>query len=572
MEQTIKKVLQQIKEHGGDEVFTDSPRFKAMLKDLTRDERVINILSIAVCDVSAYNRLGNANANNNAESAINSLAEELFKKRFVDKGVAKMVLGCIADLHGYVYEITYSEPVTRVIGSTLTFGKYDWRVLDVKNGKALLISKDVTHVNKPYNETKTDVTWENCTLRQWLNRDFLNEFSSQEQSQICLSTIPNEDNQWYGTKGVNQTTDRIFLLSLDEVDNYFGNSGDYQNKRRKKYVSAGNVQPNSTGDYLLNENDKDRVSTYRGSQTWWWLRSSGGGSDDAAYVNYAGSVVVAGRPVSERRTGGGVRPALWLNLESGEDNNKTINRISPTVASPQQQAQSAPVYVSPQLHSTQQDSIAPIGSIYRFGSEDWLVLEADGNKRLLLSKDILENRTYHSELVSTNWEDCDLRNYLNGEFYNSFVPKDRARIIQHNVVNEPNPWWDTPGGNNTQDFIWLLSLEEICKYFGNSEGQLNSRTKRALAQQLKRDYWDKGKTNIYEWIDFYFNNEVFVHDENSPKRVSTYKGKASYWWLRSPGRDSRGVASVDDDGIVLVGGDGVSEGGFGVRPALWLNL
>ena len=175
-------------------------------------------------------------------------------------------------------------PTTPVIGSELKFGKYDWRVLDVQNGKVLLISKDVTHVKKPYNESRTGVTWENCTLRQWLNRDFLSEFSSQEQSQICLSTIPNEDNQWYKTKGGNRTTDRIFLLSLDEVNNY-------------------------------------RAAKFDNSQAWWWLRSPGDHSLTAACVGGGGDVYVYGYDVyvlgfyiSYSDAGGGVRPALWLNL------------------------------------------------------------------------------------------------------------------------------------------------------------------------------------------------------------------------------------------------------------------
>ena len=215
----------------------------------------------------------------------------------------------------------------------------------------------------------------------------------------------------------------------------------------------------------------------------------------------------------------------------------------------------------------------PIGSIYRFGGSEWKVLDTDSGKILLISKDILEKRPYHNEFVSTSWAECDLRKYLNDEFYNSFVPKDRARILRHDVTNDDNPWWDTPGGENTQDYIWLLSLEEVCRYFGNSEEQLSSRTKRALAQQIKRDYWDKGKVEWDEWKEFYLNNKIYVDDENSKNRVADYGNEgASWWWLRSPGTYSNLAAIVRIGGYVFVLGGNVFRGSGGVRPALWLNL
>ena len=120
--------------------------------------------------------------------------------------------------------------------------------------------------------------------------------------------ISNPDNLWYGTKGGSETNDKVFLLSLEEVDRYFGDSGDYLNKRRKDPRGKNG----KGGYYLSNGHDGKRKATHNGSAHWWWLRSPGIIGRTAAYVSYVGGVSVTGNFVSS--AGGGVRPALWLNL------------------------------------------------------------------------------------------------------------------------------------------------------------------------------------------------------------------------------------------------------------------
>ena len=71
------------------------------------------------------------------------------------------------------------------VGDIIKFGNYfinddttkepiEWRVLEVSNDKALLITKDAIDC-KPYNYEMRNITWENCTLRQWLNNEFINQ-------------------------------------------------------------------------------------------------------------------------------------------------------------------------------------------------------------------------------------------------------------------------------------------------------------------------------------------------------------------------------------------------------------
>jgi len=189
------------------------------------------------------------------------------------------------------------------IGSIIPFGKYEWLVLDVQGGEALITTKNIIEKRR-YNEECTDVTWETCDLRKYLNSEFLREFTKEQQGQIAEKRIPNPDNLWYGTKGGSDTHDRIFLLSLEEADRYFGDSGDYLNRRREKHSGHG----------FSNGHDSDRVANRESAACGWRLRSPGHASYYAAIVIDDGSVFVYGDDVSATYHGGGVRPALWLHL------------------------------------------------------------------------------------------------------------------------------------------------------------------------------------------------------------------------------------------------------------------
>ena len=194
---------------------------------------------------------------------------------------------------------------------TFTFGNYpqgangeeqpiEWRVLAVESGKALVISEKLLDCVL-YNETYSNVTWETCTLRKWMNTDFINKaFSSSEQAKITTVTNQNPDNLKYGTSGGNTTQDKIFALSIDEAEKYFGNDDDR--------MAAPTDYAKKQGCFV-----SDDYSLPNGEKTgWWWLRSTGLGSSRAADVSRFGRIYRYGSDVS--RSIGCVRPAFWLNL------------------------------------------------------------------------------------------------------------------------------------------------------------------------------------------------------------------------------------------------------------------
>ena len=161
-------------------------------------------------------------------------------------------------------------------------GGLEWRCLAVEADHVLYITKDIVDV-RTYHEQGGKITWENCTLRQYLNGEFLRRFSPQEQAAILETTLANDNNAQYNTSGGNATKDKVFLLSIAEANNYFSS-------------------------------DSERASKFNNATIWWWLRSPGGNQNYAASVHSNGYVGLDGYGVS--RLGGGLRPALWLNLEA----------------------------------------------------------------------------------------------------------------------------------------------------------------------------------------------------------------------------------------------------------------
>jgi hypothetical protein len=191
------------------------------------------------------------------------------------------------------------------IGDYITFGSYEqdndtsngaeeieWLVLDIQDGKALVISRYALDC-KPYNTEYTDVTWETCTLRNWLNDGFINAaFSADEKSMIPTVTVTAEENPRHSTNPGNDTQDKIFLLSIEEVNQYFPST------EARECSPTDFAVANGAHEYIGN--------------CGWWLRSPGNSQDDAAVVSSEGDVAVSGSYVDSIYA---VRPVMWIEIE-----------------------------------------------------------------------------------------------------------------------------------------------------------------------------------------------------------------------------------------------------------------
>ena len=194
-------------------------------------------------------------------------------------------------------------------GDTVKFGFYEqdnnttngkeeieWIVLNVEGSKALVISKYALDCQR-YNTSYTDVTWESCSLRKWMNNTFINEaFGSKHQELIPSVSVSADKNPNYSTNPGNATTDKVFLLSITEAEKYFSSDSARQ--------CSATAYAKAQGAY---------TSTSNGN-CWWWLRSPGNNQNSAANVNNDGSVKDNGRNVHTDLVA--VRPALWINLNS----------------------------------------------------------------------------------------------------------------------------------------------------------------------------------------------------------------------------------------------------------------
>lgn len=237
------------------------------------------------------------------------------------------------------------------VGDIITMGTYEqdnisngkeslnWQILDIKDGKALIISCPVLDC-KEFSETADIAGWSESSLRKWLNTDFYESaFSDSEKSIITLTEINNpgtyvgydDSGCWTVSNtvsnletilseadGQDNTQDRIFLLSIDEANKFFASDND-----RKAFLSDygteifiklgfeqaqnGNIDEDTIRGYYEQETSK-----YGRGFCNWWLRSPGIIEDAAAAVDYNGS---AGQSMAVNAKDGGVRPAMWIEIQ-----------------------------------------------------------------------------------------------------------------------------------------------------------------------------------------------------------------------------------------------------------------
>ena len=218
------------------------------------------------------------------------------------------------------------------LNGIITFGSYpqesdtpepiEWRVLDMNDeGQILILSKKVLDV-KPYNTTAIVITWEKSTIRSWLNgypasyntvgTDFTHDnfinvaFNAEDQAKIVASTVTADTNPDCDTSPGNATTDKIFLLSIAEAQNYFSSDRLRRANATRYAIKKGvGVVGSKSKEYT-----DDGTCTDVHCHTFWWLRSPGLIANFAASVDDVGSVFDYGSNVDFVIYG--VRPALWV--------------------------------------------------------------------------------------------------------------------------------------------------------------------------------------------------------------------------------------------------------------------
>ena len=169
----------------------------------------------------------------------------------------------------------------------------EWNVLKVEDEKLLVISKYALDC-QPYNTIEADVTWETCTLRQWLNNEFYSTaFSEEESKDILTVTVPADPNPDFDTPPGSATEDKIFVLSIKEAEKYI--TTDIENAcLPTEYAIANGI-----------------ITYYNRSCCSIWLRSPGKHPSAAAYIITNDDIDNNGKIVDFDKEG--ILPAMWIN-------------------------------------------------------------------------------------------------------------------------------------------------------------------------------------------------------------------------------------------------------------------
>ena len=507
-------------------------------------------------------KLTNNNDNNridNVLSAFNAFFDELDREQNISnikKNIDNLKIGDEIKLGEYFKnDNTKKEPI-------------EWIVADVIGDKKLLVSKYILDIRKLDFDT-----WEgNDKLRKWLNNELINELFNDEEKEIIIESEVKSYDPW---KEEGYTSyEKLFFPNESELYKIKNISEEFFYSEHSEYLKKKVV--NNKMEYILDDG--------------YWTRDAGRNacvriiaktiSDDQRYDSY-----------------NGFRLAMYI------DNN--INNIKVCIDDMQTEIKNCKL-VSDYPKDTMCNEMQSIkfGRYYQSNSTDkesieWLVLEREEDKALLISKYVLFNQAicdqeiilkqcksnvktkllqmkkYQKDLSDsknimlknefesriddeaydemqkilkkTNWVSCVLRRWLNGNFYDGAFIADEMKIInpiQHIELLKKDEL-------HFIDKVFILNKEEHIKYFGNdldsSDGKINKRAATSATE--------------------------YAHQI----ALITSRDEGEWWnenvcgvWLRDISKEK--ALFVNEKGAISNFGDSIDVQYNGVRPAIWVKI
>ena len=266
-------------------------------------------------------------------------AERTAKKKKMKKAIAAaVVIACISTVI-IVRTANYNRAVANYgqsvvnkikwlrVGSTYKFGSYEqdndtsdgkedieWIVVDrTWDGLGVLLVSKYALDCQQYNISQTDVTWETCSLRNWLNGTFLNEAFSADEKAMIVTTKVRTDWLYKVNHSIsrnfrsdlgNSTQDQVFLLSVTEVEKYFSSDGERECAPTAYAIAQG---PKTSNHHILKFGTATCV---------WWLRTLQVSGNNKVFVSYVGDDGSVGDSWGWNVNNDHicVRPALWIDL------------------------------------------------------------------------------------------------------------------------------------------------------------------------------------------------------------------------------------------------------------------
>ena len=452
------------------------------------------------------------------------------------------------------------------VGDFITVGRYEqdnnltngpepieWRVLDKKDGKLLVISdKSLYESSFAYlGWQPVPQNWESSCARGWLNNYFMQTaFTPAEQARVVLTNVHTEPTEGSPIDPGPDTQDYMFLLSGQEASAYFPTA---ESRRTKTTAYALSRRSESRAHQGF---DGD-LGDWRTNVSFWLLRSPARKPNwvyGAAYIyDYT---TPYGEPgdvwYHDGRDTGDIRPAMWIETKPAAD---------------------ASAYPS-----ALPDAVVP-GDTITFGHYEqdndtsngpeaitWKVLDVQDGKALVISEKILarvRHRYVEDGHGTVTWETSRVRQWLSEDFFDAaFSDEEKTAVYLTNVKSEPNPdYTDTDPGKDTQDYVFVLGLEQYDAYFADDGDLFDAIAPYTEVARVGNPY---AKDELVRTAKYYpMNNAVRGNAD----------GSAGWWWLRTVGQDYAAdgnfMMRVDAAGKA----DGVgSDADCGVRPAMWVDV
>ncbi len=399
-----------------------------------------------------------------------------------------------------------------------------WDILEEKDGKALIISQKIIYAKNYGSGTSK---YDSSLVRNWINNDFYNvAFSENEKKRILITSVDNSASSTGETSNAfacNNTTDKMFLLSVSEVGTYYIGDRDRKAEGTPYAIQHGLYEPKVL-------DDKSSV---------WWLRSPFPFSTYAYQINSSGMIVNS--HISSQSCG--IRPACWVILDNAE---------------PKKQAKSS--VDKPYKRDGKKVTFGHWIKTLDFKETpiEWDIIAENNGYALLLSRYVLEEMDYDklkpmdssvgTKMVSRNYKECGIRNYLNDGFYNKAFNSDEKNIIPRvKVVNNKESVCNPANINfceDTNDQIFLLSAKEVFDLLKDENLRIGIGTE--IKKNEKQTWWLRS---------VYGDSTGFAYG------VVTTEGKVQY--IKASG------LIVETNGFL---GRTFFRKNYGIRPACWIKL
>lgn len=209
-------------------------------------------------------------------------AEEICRGSFVKEKIAAardtfLALGDYRDSRAHAEKC--AAFLAWETGSEVAYGHLDgapilWRVLE-EDGRNRLIMAEKPVAYLPYNRERDHANWSECSLRRWLNKEFMEQcFTLPERMDILLTPVRNDtEERWKVENGPN-TRDKAFVFNWQELEHYFP------------------------------------TQEARACGQWYWLRGHGWSMLSPMAIYTDGTLYEYG--VNKNSEEIGVRPAMWV--------------------------------------------------------------------------------------------------------------------------------------------------------------------------------------------------------------------------------------------------------------------